>query len=239
MGIEREIFTSILRLTKEGPASIELIAKSSKIPLDIVKQQIEIISNSNLIEKRGNLIKVSGIQRLKMALKAINLGADIEKVCRNLSWKEFEDLAVKAFQANGYSTIKNFRFRHRNRMWEIDLLAVKGRIVVCVDCKRWMRRLVPSTIAKVVETQIERVKALSEILQESRHKLNFILEKNVYLVPMILSLIPSSHKFWNGTPIVPILQLQDFLSELLAQLQFLSFIKVELYNSLFLEYIRT
>ena len=224
MKTEREILISILKLTREGPASIELIAKNSRIPLSVVEEQIKKFLSLNLAEKEEALIRVSPLQRLKIAFRAITLGADIERVCRNLSWKEFEDVAVTAFQTNGYSTIKHFRFRHENRMWEIDVLAIKGKIVVCVDCKRWMKRLTASTMSKVAEAQIERVKALSKIMDKS----TFPVEGRIFLIPMILSLIPASSKFCNGVPIVPILQLQNFLDEFPAHMHLLNFIEVKL-----------
>ena len=224
MRAEREILISILKLTREGPVSIELIAKNSRILLSVVEEQIKKFLSLNLAEKKEALIRVSPLQRLKIAFRAISLGADIERVCRNLSWKEFEDVAVTAFQTNGYSTIKHFRFRHENRMWEIDVLAVKGKIVLCVDCKRWMKRLTASTMSRMAEAQIERVKALSRIIDKS----TFPVEGRIFLIPMILSLIPASSKFCNGVPIVPILQLQNFLDELPAHKHLLNFIEVKL-----------
>jgi len=221
---EKEILISILKLTREGPASIELIAKNSGTPLSVVEEQIKKFLSLNLAEKKGALIRVSPLQRLKIAFRAITLGADIERVCRNLSWKEFEDVAVTAFQTNGYLTIKHFRFRHENRMWEIDVLAIKGKNVVCVDCKRWMKRLSASTMSRVAEAQIERVKALSKIIDES----TFPANDRIFLIPMILSLVPASSKFCNGVPIVPILQLQNFLDELPAHIHLLNFIEVKL-----------
>ena len=218
MSAEREILISVLKLTREGPASIELIAKNSRIPLSVVEEQIKKFLSLNLAEKKGALIRVSPLQRLKIAFRAISLGADIERVCRNLSWKEFEDVAVTAFQANGYSTIKRFRFRHEDRMWEIDVLAVKGKIVLCVDCKRWMKRLAASTMSKVAEAQMERVRALSKSFSKIMDKLTFPAEGRIFLIPMILSLVPASSKFCNGVPIVPILQLQNFLDEFPAHM---------------------
>jgi len=225
---EREILISILKLTREGPASIELIAKNSRIPLSVIEEQIKKFLSLNLAEKKGALIRVSPLQRLKIAFRAITLGADIERVCRNLSWKEFEDVAVTAFQTNGYSTIKHFRFRHENRMWEIDVLAVKGKIVLCVDCKRWMKRLAASTMSRVAKAQIERVKALSKNFSKIMDKSTFPAEGRIFLIPMILSLVPASSKFCNGVPIVPILQLQNFLDELPAHKHLLNFIEVKL-----------
>ena len=228
MRAEREILISILKLTREGPASIELIAKNSRIPLSVVEGQIKNFLSLNLAEKKGVLIRVSPLQRLKIAFRAISLGADIERVCRNLSWKEFEDVAVTAFQTNGYSTIKHFRFRHENRMWEIDVLAIKGKIVVCVDCKRWMKRLTASTMSRIVKAQMKRVKALSKSLSKIMDTLLFLSEGKIFLIPVILSLVPASSKFCNGVPIVPILQLQNFLNELPANIHLLNLIEVKL-----------
>ena len=228
MRAEREILISILKLTREGPASIELIAKNSRTSLSVVEEQIKKFLSLNLAEKKGVLIRVSPLQRLKIAFRAITLGADIERVCRNLSWKEFEDVAVTAFRTNGYSTIKHFRFRHEGRMWEIDVLAVKGRIVVCVDCKRWMKRLTASTMSRIVKAQMKRVKALSKSLSKIMDTLLFLSEGKIFLIPVILSLVPASSKFCNGVPIVPILQLQNFLNELPANIHLLNLIEVKL-----------
>jgi len=87
-----------------------------------------------------------------------------------------------------------------------------------------MKRLTASTMSKVAEAQIERVKALSRIIDKS----TFPVEGRIFLIPMILSLIPASSKFCNGVPIVPILQLQNFLDELPAHIHLLNFIEVKL-----------
>jgi hypothetical protein len=42
-------------------------------------------------------------------------------------------------------------------------------------------------------------------------------------VPVILSLIPSSLKFYDDVPVVPVLQLQDFLAQLPAQVESLTY----------------
>ena len=113
-------------------------------------------------------------------------------------------------------------------MWEIDVLAVKGRIVVCVDCKRWMKRLTASTMSRIVKAQMERVKALSKSLSKIMDTLLFLSEGKIFLIPVILSLVPASSKFCNGVPIVPILQLQNFLNELPANIHLLNLIEVKL-----------
>jgi len=209
---------SVLKLTRDGPVNINLIAKDSKIPLSIIKGYLAKSRGSGLIYLKGELIDVKLVQRLKISLKAIKLGADLERVCRNLSWEEFEEMAIKAFEMNGYSTIKHFRFRHKRRSWEIDILAIKGKVTICADCKRWKRRMAASTASRVANAQIERVKALAEALPKIKAKIKFPLKGKIFLVPAILSLVPSLLKFYEGIPVVPILQLQNFLEELPAQI---------------------
>jgi len=59
---EREILTSILKLTREGPVNIELIAKDSKTPLSVVEEYIAESSNSGLVYLRGKLVDAKPIQ---------------------------------------------------------------------------------------------------------------------------------------------------------------------------------
>ena len=226
MSNKREILISILKLTREGPVNINLIVKDSRVPLSIVKEYLAKIRSLGLIYFKDELIYAKPIQRLRIALEAIKLGADPEKVCRNLSWEEFEEIAIKAFEMNGYSAIKHFRFRHKGRSWEIDVLAMKEKVVICTDCKRWKRRMSASTALKVVNAQIERVKALAEALPKIKGKVKFRLKEEVFLVPAVLSLIPSPLKFYKNIPVVPIFQLQNFLEELPAQVHSLNHLKV-------------
>ena len=171
-------------------------------------------------------LTVSSDQRIRLAIEAVKLGADFQDVCRLLGWKEFEEIASKAFQAHGFFVSENVRFKgKKGKRWEIDLLACKTPLIVSVDCKHWTQNWRRSAIKKIVDSQIQRSESLARIFPEGlkenpcridRHRKNFTV------FPLVLSLFPSPLKIHNGTPIVSILQLRSFLYDIPAQAVFLT-----------------
>lgn len=117
------------------------------------------------------------------------------------------------FQSNNYTVKMHFRFKWDDRWWEIDIIAYKAPLVFCVDCKHWHRGWRRSAIKKAVEAQVNRSKAFSSALSFLQEKMCLFNSKKVYLIPVILSLVQNPLKFHNSVPIVPILQLQNFLTE--------------------------
>jgi len=216
MDIERELIISILKLTKNGPIVIELVRKDARIPSAIAEDLIKKLQNDGLLYLRDTLVEVDSLKRLKLAVHAIELGCDIERVSGFLDWKEFENIAAIAFERNGYSVTRNLRFKHAGRKWEIDIIACKKPIVACADCKHWHHGMYPSAIKRIVEEQVERTCALAESMPKLTEKIGCASWNRVKLLPAVLSLTAVRSKFYNKVPIVPVLQLQDFLSQLPA-----------------------
>jgi len=216
MNIERELIISILKVTKNGPSAIEVLIKEAKIASSIAKDLAKKLQNDGLLYLRNKLVEVDSLKRLKLAVHAIELGADVERVSGFLDWKEFENIAAIAFERNGYSVKRNLRFKHAGRRWEIDVIACKKPMVACVDCKHWHHGMYPYAIRRIVEEQVERTSALVESLLKLTEKIECTSWSTVKLVPAILSLTTARSKFYNKVPIVPVLQLQDFISQLPA-----------------------
>lgn len=216
MNIERELITSILKLTKNESISIEIVRKDAKISSTIAENLLEKLQNDRLVYLQNKVITVDGLNRLKLAVHAIQLGADVERVSGFLDWKEFENIAAVAFERNGYSVKNNLRFKHAGRKWEIDIVGCKKPIVVCVDCKHWHHGMYPSAIRRIVKEQVERTSALTESLPELAEKIGCASWSKVKLVPVILCFITVRFKFYGEVPVVPVLQLQDFISQLPA-----------------------
>jgi Holliday junction resolvase-like predicted endonuclease len=171
-----------------------------------------------LINLNGDLLEIAPNQRLQLAIEAVKQGADIEHTSKFLEWKEFENMAATAFEINYYVVKRNFHFKVNDKRWEIDLLACKQPMIACVDCKHWQHHWSKASITKTAEVQVERTKALAESLRDFTEKIGLNSWTRARLVPMVLSLVPSTFKFHDDTPIVPILQLQSFISELPAQI---------------------
>ena len=216
MSIERELIISILKLTKNEPISNKIFSKDAKIPSQIAENLLKKLQKGGLIYLRKNVVEADRLQRLKLAVRAIQLDADVERVSSFLQWKEFENIAAVAFERNSYSVKKNFRFKHAGRRWEIDIVGCKRPIAICVDCKHWHHGMYPSSLKKIVEEQVRRTFALAESLPELINKIECASWDRVKFVPAVLSLVKDRFKFYDNVPIVPVLQLRDFLGQLPA-----------------------
>ena len=106
MSVERNLLISLLKLTKEGPVLIESVNKEARIPSTVTLKLLEKLQNENLIYLKTDSVEVDSNSRLKLAVKAASLGADIEHISDLLCWQEFEEIAAFALKNNGY-TVKN------------------------------------------------------------------------------------------------------------------------------------
>ncbi len=105
----------------------------------------------------------------------------------------------------------------------------KDPLRFCVDCKHWHRGMYPSALKKIVEKQVERAFALAESVN-AFERLGCAAWSKVKVVPAVLSLVPSRFKFYGGVPVVPIFQLQDFLSQLPVHVDKLKYFEKSLSN---------
>ena len=216
MIVERNLIMSLLKLTKDGPVLIEIVKKDSRITSDIAIKLLEKLQKECLIYLSNDKVEASNEGRLLLAVKAASLGMDVEQVSSFLPWQEFESIATLALKNNGYEIAKNVRFKHAGRRWEIDVVGCRKPLVVCVDCKHYHHGLSPSVMNKIADAQVERTRALAEALPNVALKVDCAKWIKAKFVPVVLSLLPASFKFCGNVPIVPVLQLQDFLSQLPA-----------------------
>jgi Holliday junction resolvase-like predicted endonuclease len=184
---------------------------------------LEKLQSEGLIYLKKDSIEVENNCRLKLAVKAASLGADVERISSLLCWQEFEEITAFALKSNGYVVSTNVRFKNAARRWEIDVVGCKKPLVICIDCKHWQHAIAPSALRRIVDSQVERTQVLADSLPNIALKLECTKWSNAKFFPCILSLIPSSFKFYYDVPIVPILQLQDFLNQMPAYTESIKF----------------
>lgn len=217
MTAEQELLVSILKLTKDGSVQKNLICKDAGVPRELTERTLRKFAGLNLISLKGRMVKAASDQRVRMAIQAVKSGVDIERACKFLAWDEFENLAVLAFKINQYVVKKHFRFKRAGRRREIDILGCKKPTIVCVDCKHWHRGWSRGAVIKTVEAQVERTRVLADAFHSLSDTIEVAGWQRAKLIPVVLSLVPAPFKFYGKVPIVPILQLQNFLNELPAQ----------------------
>jgi Holliday junction resolvase-like predicted endonuclease len=227
MIVERDLLISLLKLTKDGPVLIEDVNKNSRIASDIVRKLLEKLQNGDMINLQGDTVKVINDNRLRLAVKAASLGADVEHISAVLRWQEFEDIVAIALERNGYVVAKNVRFKHAGRKWEIDIVGCKKPLVICIDCKHWRHGMAPSALKRTTEAQVERTRALAASLPHVSLEIECTKWNKAKFIPTVLSLTQGRFKFYNMVPIVPVLQLQDFLSQLPAYTESLKYFSKE------------
>ena len=227
MIVERNLLISILKLTKNGSVLIEDVKKDSRLPLDSMTGLLEKFQTQDLLKINANNLEVHSENRLKIAVKAVSVGADMEAVSSFLGWQEFESIAATALKNNGYAVWQNLRFKHAARKWEIDVVGCRKPLVICLDCKDWHHGLSPSAIRRIVEAQVERARALADALSNVSIGIECAKWSQAKFVPAILALLPTRFKFCDGVPIVPVLQLQDFLNQLPLELESLKYFQKE------------
>jgi Holliday junction resolvase-like predicted endonuclease len=216
LDIEINLIISILKLTENGSVSKEIVKNDARISSQIVEKLLRKLQNQGFIYLRKNFVEADAVQRLKLAVYAIELGADFERVCSFLWWKEFEGMAALVLERNGYAVKKNLWFRHYGKKWEVDVVGYKKPIILCLDCKHWRYGMHPSTLKKIAEEQRKRTKALAKFLPSLVGKFEFASWDKAKIVPAVLSLVPGRFKFYKEVPIVPVLQFQDFINQLPA-----------------------
>jgi Holliday junction resolvase-like predicted endonuclease len=214
MSIEKNLIIAVLKLTKHGIALQELINKEARIPSNLAQRLLNRLQDEGLVYVRRGQAEVDSLNRLKLAVRAISLGADSEHVGSLLQWREFEGVAAAILERSNYVVSRNLRFKHAGRRWEMDIVACKKPLAVCIDCKHWRHGICPSALKNIVKEQIERAKAFAECMPNPATKIECASWDKVKIVPSVLSLVPSNVKFVDDVCVVPIFQLQDFLNQL-------------------------
>jgi predicted transcriptional regulator/Holliday junction resolvase-like predicted endonuclease len=212
MTAKTEVILALLKHSSSGPTTKSVVAKEAGVSVDIFNSLLHDFHENGFLEVQNKNIKLTSNQRVNLAIHAINQGTDVERVCKVLEWKEFENFSAVAFEKNNFAVKRRFRFKAAQRRWEIDVIACSEPIIVCVDCKRWRRGWGNSAINKIAVAQAQRAEVLAINFQDIQRKIG-IKWKNATLFPVILSLFPGQIKMYNHVPVVPILQLQNFLDE--------------------------
>jgi Holliday junction resolvase-like predicted endonuclease len=214
MSVECNLLISVLKLTKEGAVLIKDVNVDARVPSNVCRKLLQKLQNENLLNFNDDTIDVNTENRLKIAVRAAALGADIQNISDMLSWQEFEEIAAIALKTNGYTVYNNVRFKNGSRRYEIDVVGCRKPLVVCIDCKRWQHAIAESALRKIVEEQTQRAEAFADTLPNKKLNLECTKWKKAKFIPAVLSLMPGAYKFYYKVPVVSVLQLQDFISQL-------------------------
>jgi hypothetical protein len=225
---QRDILIALLETTKEGPTDYEELRETVRVTDEAFTAFLDYLIEQGLVGVGEEALEATLEQRLKIAVRAVRAGADMERVSQALGWLEFEEMTAYTFEANDYKVKRRFRFNAEGRRWEIDVLATRRPLVVCAECKHWASGLGNMTARKIVEIHLEKVRVLSEnaaILVEKGTLRGW--DKAIF-VPMTLSLQSARNKIYRRIPVVSIFELPNFLNEFQGQMDWFASFPVDL-----------
>ncbi len=209
-----DLLLSILSATREYPeTSVEKLAILCKHPPNLMATQLKSLEDAHLLQYDRIHGNVNVSHRLNIAIEAVNLGADMERVSRLLTWQEFEEISKESLESTGFKTRRHTVFKWLTRRYEIDLLGMKEPIIIVADCKRW-RRNQASRLNAAANEQLLRTEAFQRFLPEHLHQFGLQTWRSIQLIPAIIEIATREATLFDGVPIVPVLKLRSFLDQI-------------------------
>jgi hypothetical protein len=224
----RLLLTRLLALTNGEAVEIEALRGSLRITKETFDALLEQLSDDGLVSLQGKSITLGLKQRLSVAMKAVEAGADTETISRSLGWLEFEELSAKVFEANGFRVMRRFRFTAEGRRWELDLLAIRAPYLVCGECKHWGKSIGNQTARGIIEIHLEKTKVFTRHLEGLCERIGICGWSKAITVPMALTLSATPLEIYRRVPSVSVLALPSFINEFDGQLERLANWKTEL-----------
>ena len=138
-------------------------------------------------------------------------GRSIEDAVGKFDWREFERIVGDIFRQNDFRVSNNFRFK-TNRRWEVDLVAVRGGTVFCVDCKRWSTgRSKKWGLAKAAKEQEKRTREMGKFFRSNLIAKSIMGIPDGRFVPLMATLHEEEILREGSTFVVPVKKLNSFI----------------------------
>jgi hypothetical protein len=147
--------------------------------------------------------------RFKLALVAVRFGA-FQRAARALTWQEFEEFSGKCLEKAGFETQQGVVFKDGTRRWQIDIAALKDRVLLALDCKHWESPNYPSRFGSAVQHQKQSLRPLIRYLRgQSRLPVG-----EISALPVIVTLFEPRASLLDDVVVVSVEQLPDFVTNL-------------------------
>lgn len=207
--IKRRVLKALLRARTEDELSLTRLSRDVGVPRDVVKNVL--VDLKDLVTLEDGRVRIKGDNRVRIAVLCLSLGADVSFVARYLDWREFERFTSSILEAYGYTVYRGFRFKATGRRWEIDILALRRPVMLCLDCKHHLRQNW-SMLRRAALEELNRAEALKNALEGL--KLDPKPSGGWWILPVLVTLFKPKYRVYEGVPIVQITELGNFLEEL-------------------------
>lgn len=191
----------VISAITDGIHSPEEISHGTGLGQRITSELLAFLAGNGVGVLETHSIRFDGMDRMRAAMLAARLGADMEALSKALSWRDFEVLATNILETSGFESHHSYRLKKPRA--EIDVVGIKDSMALLVDCKHW-RYNNTSTLGRFAAKQAQRAEFF---LRADDRDLKFA-------VPVLLTLHAESVTFVDGVPVVPIVKFRSFLDEM-------------------------
>ena len=224
----KQVLKAVLNKTTEGPVASDAIKEAVNVTDEAFNESLRSMVEEGFMTLADGVIEASIEQRISIALKTIELGADFQSVSNGLGWLEFEELVARVFEENGFSVLRRYRFQAEGRRWEMDVLASRYPYIVCAECKHYTRGMGNSTARNIVETHLEKTEVFSRHLPGQAKKIGVHRWRDAVVIPITLTLSPTKMRIYRRMPSVSVLALTSFLASFEGYMERMAHFRVEL-----------
>ena len=204
-----DILNTIIEVLKQTKENDELSLADS--------EKIKLLDQLGVAHTCENTIIIDRNQRIDLAKRAVQLGASIGEIVEFLTWKDFEGFVASILSANNYRCVESFRRRGNSLVqgMEIDVIGVRGPIIIAIDAKMWgIRSSKTSSLRIAAEKQKKRTQELSEELEKLSLKMSDLRAREYQLFPVLVTWLVEEVELHEGVPVVPIFKLNSFILDL-------------------------
>lgn len=229
--MQGEAVLSLLKLSRKGePFPVEAFQREALLSPSEAENLLKKLADEGLIKIRNSQIHVPSARKVHLLILALRDGVSLERACKHITWLDFERVAVEALKVNGYEVALHVRLKTDGSRSEADIIALKGNLMLLIDCKHWRKPLYESNLKRLLEKQKTRIRLMTaaENVKFFEDKIGRKVPRKFYVIPVVLTLLEERHKTYHGMPIVPVFKMASFLSELPAYIDQLAKLAIQL-----------
>ena len=199
----RRFIRELLKYTRQEPgAPLDLISTYASCSKEFSAKLVKELG----IPLRDGVALMSRESRLDLAMSEANRGF-LHDASRFLEWQDFERFAERCLIELGFKTYKNARVKGEGRSWQLDVVGVKERLVICLDCKHWAPPMAISRFKNPELHQSRATELFASKLANERHL-------TITSLPVILTLFEPPRRILGNTVLVSVQMLPSMLREL-------------------------
>jgi len=191
-------------------------SKETGLVVDFECVDTDLCDELNLFINQDGTMAVDRETRIDLAMLITEQGVEIAEVVKLMTWKDFEGLIASILRENSFTCTESFRRRGTSEVkgMEIDVIGIRGHMVLSVDAKMWsVRGGKASALRTAAEKQKERTFRLTSQLPQLSKKIPSMMKGMYTILPVMVTWLVEEVEFHEGVPVVPVFKLNSFIQD--------------------------